>query len=128
MFEIIASRNFFVLGFWVSFSAEKIIGGRPFCLSFGFTSQRESQIGFESLLGQTPFTAKLKLNPYLHLLPCRRLLLPFLRRHLPCHPRLLPCHRPRHPCLQQPSLLKAPLLEEVQPARWSFVQTQASTA
>jgi len=23
MFEIIASRNFFVLGFWVSFSAEK---------------------------------------------------------------------------------------------------------
>merc|ERR1711863_71467 len=110
MFEIIASRNFFGFGFLGFFLRRKIIGGRPFCLSFGFTSQRESQIGFESLLGQTPFTAKL--NPYLHLLPCRRLLLPFLRRHLPCHPPLLPCHLRQHPCLQQPSLLKAPPLEE----------------
>lgn len=55
MFDIIASRqDIFVLGFWVSFSSEQVIGGPPFCLTFGFSSQGESQIWFESLSGQTP--------------------------------------------------------------------------
>jgi len=45
MFDIIASRqDIFVLGFWVSFSSEQVIGGPPFCLTSGFSSQGESQI------------------------------------------------------------------------------------